>query len=191
MHYYIATSLLNAHEAIALHSFLKGIGWTPTYDWTSHGSAPERAAEISIAEANAVLDAEVVFVILPGRAGTHSELGMAIAHAELQRRAGRPPKRIILIGDQPEIQFRKVEGTCAFYWHWSVTQVAKQCSAALFDGLIRIGNAFIEELFRSERDRLVLNGSEFPIETAPNDIGEQLRMARLYNQALAMSPIKP
>ena len=153
MHYYIATSLFNAHEAVALHSFLKGIGWTPTYDWTSHGSAPERATELAIAETNAVLDAEVVFVILPGRAGTHSELGMAIAHAELQRRAGRPPKRIILIGDQPEIQFRKVEGTCAFYWHWSVAQVAKSNALLLFVKLARKGRHALDALFESVESR--------------------------------------
>ena len=178
MHYYIATSLLNAHEAVALHSFLKGIGWTPTYDWTSHGSAPERVAELSIAEANAVLDAEVVFVILPGRAGTHSELGMAIAHAELQRRAGRHPKRIILIGDQPEVQFRKVEGTCVFYWHWSVAQVAKGYFSAALEGLHREGT---DHLFSSEETRHKYSGH---IETGALKTGSLIEQIGLANLAI-------
>jgi len=178
MHYYIATSLLNAHEAVALHSFLKGIGWTPTYDWTSHGSAPERVAELSIAEANAVLDAEVVFVILPGRAGTHSELGMAIAHAELQRRAGRHPKRIILIGDQPEVQFRKVEGTCVFYWHWSVAQVAKGYFATTLEALHREG---IDHLFSSEEARHKYSGH---IETGALKTGSLIEQIGLANLAI-------
>jgi len=178
MHYYIATSLLNVAEAVALDSFLKGIGWTPTYDWTSHGSAPERVAELSIAEANAVLDAEVVFVILPGRAGTHSELGMAIAHAELQRRAGRHPKRIILIGDQPEVQFRKVEGTCVFYWHWSVAQVAKGYFSAALEALHREGT---DHLFSSEETRHKYSGH---IETGALKTGSLIEQIGLANLAI-------
>jgi hypothetical protein len=60
------------------------------------------------------LDAELVVLLLPGRFGTHAELGMALASAE--------NKRILLWSETPA-PFDGTEGFCVFYHHPAVERV--------------------------------------------------------------------
>lgn len=126
MRYYIATGLENAAEAVALHRVLREHGWKCTYDWTVHGSAPERVEEISDLEIGGVISASVLFVILPGGKGTHAELGAALGKMRIDEARGfNSDMRVVIFGDKPEVQFEKVFGTCCFYWHYGVTRVDK------------------------------------------------------------------
>lgn len=104
--YYIASSLDNIEDVKLLHDLLQNtFGWTCTYDWTMHGSAPDKVEEVAIKEREGVESADFLIVLLPGGKGTHWEMG----------RADRK-QAVYLISDTPEVTFRKVKGTCAFYW---------------------------------------------------------------------------
>lgn len=137
--YYIATGLENVDEAKALHVLLQENGWVPTYDWTTHGSAPERVDEISQLELDGVVRADIVFVILPGGKGTHAELGAALAKSRLtELETCFSESHVVIFGDNPSVQFERVKGTCVFYWHPAVTRVDKTLMASFMDGLLNV-----------------------------------------------------
>lgn len=80
---------------------------------------PGRIAEVAQNEAAGVQEAELFIALLPGGRGTHTELGMAIVHAQYEfdedyRKARR---RIIVVGDL--IDTNGCE--CSFYRHPRVT----------------------------------------------------------------------
>lgn len=110
---YIATRLDAADRVRALRDALLERGVLLTYDWTTHGSVqsegPARIAEVALAEASGVEDADMVVVLLPGGRGTHVELGIAIG-------AGVP---VVLVGEQAGADGH----ICAFYRHRLVTTV--------------------------------------------------------------------
>lgn len=116
MNYYIASGLENAQrvrfaaEALCAH--------TRTYDWTTHGDirthGPERMRTVAGSELAAVLDADLVLVLLPGGKGTHTELGAALA-------SYRPSRRLI-VWSETGVEFDAGCGSthpsvCAFYFH--------------------------------------------------------------------------
>ena len=111
MRYYIATSLSRAEEHNKLRDILNELGHELTYDWTVHGNVRNESssdiAEVAEAEVNAVADAHVVIVLLPGGRGTHTELGVAL---------GREI-RVIIVGDIELGFFSSDDRTCAFYHH--------------------------------------------------------------------------
>lgn len=90
---YIATSTGNiaAHNALRDHLQHRGVGLT--YDWTklAHHNGAEgwwgipfaeresRLRDVAQEEVQGVQDADLLVVLLPGRKGTHVELGVAIA----------------------------------------------------------------------------------------------------------------
>jgi len=80
--FYIATKLERADDHRIVAEKMASLGWRLTYDWTVHGSVqdqgPERMRQVARNERSAVLDADVVIVLLPGGRGTHSELGIAL-----------------------------------------------------------------------------------------------------------------
>jgi len=85
MKYYVASGVPNAERVNEAAQVLTARGHERTYDWTKHGDvsaeSPERKREVAKTEAQAVIDAELVALLLPGRFGTHAELGIAIASA--------------------------------------------------------------------------------------------------------------
>lgn len=83
MKYYIATGFANKECHNHLMRMLQARGHTITYDWTREEPAVPRGPSVSqrIAEleVRGVVDADIVFVLLPGGKGTHVEIGAALA----------------------------------------------------------------------------------------------------------------
>ena len=127
MRFYIASGIKNRERAAQLAQVLISRGHELTYDWTEHGDiraeGPLRMSEVAFNELRAVRDAELMIVLLPGGAGTHTELGVAIAT--------RSNKRILIWSAQGD-EFLGDERTCTFYFHSSVERIV--CP---FDELIR------------------------------------------------------
>jgi len=115
MRFYVGSSVFNAERVNRAARALEASGHTRTYDWTTHGdvsAAPdERKRVVAATEAQAVLDAELVVLLLPGRFGTHAELGAAIG--------ARDGKRILL-WSETDAPFSGADGFCVFYHHPSV-----------------------------------------------------------------------
>ncbi|MBT4962608.1 MAG: hypothetical protein HOI53_09255 [Francisellaceae bacterium] len=110
MKYYIATKLENNHKHNLVRNQLSDIGWSLTYDWTTHGSVKntsvDRLNEVAHNEVRGVLSADVVIILLPGGRGTHTELGLAIGL-----------NKIIVVHSEDEKFFQANSDTCAFYHH--------------------------------------------------------------------------
>jgi hypothetical protein len=89
MSFYVAGRLSNIATVKRLIDRLEAIGayGRCLYDWTIHGSiqgaGEESYAFLATKELDAVISAEVVFVVLPGGRGTHVELGAALASQKL------------------------------------------------------------------------------------------------------------
>ena len=115
MRYYVASGVPNAARVNEVAAVLNALRHTRTYDWTQHGSvagAPaERKSEVAAMEAAGVLGAELVVLLLPGRFGTHAELGLAIASCAGKR---------ILLWSETAAPFDGGEGFCVFYHHPAV-----------------------------------------------------------------------
>ena len=114
MKYYIATSLLNVKAHNLVRDALKMVEYEISYDWTLHGSvksvSKERLEEVSIHMLEGILEADFVLVLLPGRSGTHVELGYAIASG----------KKVFIHSEDPAV-FELGPQTIAFYHHPGVT----------------------------------------------------------------------
>jgi nucleoside 2-deoxyribosyltransferase len=82
---YIASSLFNADRVKEFRTILASKGINVTYDWTIHGKVddPELLETIAKDETQGVLNAGLLFAIHPMRTGSHIELGIALAKAEL------------------------------------------------------------------------------------------------------------
>ena len=115
MKYYVASSVFNAARVNEAASVLTGNGHARVYDWTKHGDISradaETKREVAETEARAVEAAELVVLLLPGRFGTHAELGIAIASHENKR---------ILLWSETDAPFTGAEGFCVFYHHPAV-----------------------------------------------------------------------
>ena len=118
MKFYVASGVSNAEKVNLAAAALNAAGHERTYDWTGHGDVskaePEFKRHVAASESRGVLDAELVVLLLPGRFGTHAELGMALASAE--------SKRILLWSESPT-PFDGTEGFCVFYHHPAVERV--------------------------------------------------------------------
>lgn len=126
MKFYVASGVSNAEKVNRAAAALTSSGHTRTYDWTTHGDVskadPSFKRHVADSESRGVLDAELVVLLLPGRFGTHAELGIALASA-----AG---KRILLWSETPA-PFDGTEGFCVFYHHPSVERVVCPFEALL------------------------------------------------------------
>lgn len=87
MKYYIATSFRRIAAHREVHKLL---GPGLTHDWTrgpesddADSVSPTRRNEIAEADLKGVADADVIVVLLPGRFGTHVELGAGIAWGKI------------------------------------------------------------------------------------------------------------
>jgi hypothetical protein len=79
--YYTSTSYTDKDRAAKLAAIVEALGGKITYKWWDMPDADnaEGLGEIGEAELEAVRCADVVIVMLPGRWGTHVELGAALA----------------------------------------------------------------------------------------------------------------
>ena len=119
MTYYVASGVPNAEKVNLVADVLNARGFQRTYDWTKHGSvadaSPARKREVAETEARAVMDAELVVILLPGRFGTHGELGIAIASAQNKR---------TLLWSETDAPFTGESGFCVFYHHPAVERLS-------------------------------------------------------------------
>lgn len=129
MRYYIASGLENFECVRQTADALNALGHAQSYDWTRHGDVrkqgADRLTQVATNEAAAVMDSELVLVLLPGARGTHSELGLALATAVL-----RGNKQVWLWSQTGE-DFEADERTCAFYFHPCVRRFVGDFSAVL------------------------------------------------------------
>lgn len=128
MKYYVASGVPNAERVNIVAGALNSLGHTRTYDWTKHGSVADAPADqkraVAATEADAVSEAELVVLLLPGRFGTHAELGIAIATCKNKR---------ILLWSETDAPFDGEDGFCVFYHHPHVERLV--CS---FDDLLSL-----------------------------------------------------
>lgn len=118
MKFYVASGVSNAEKVNLAAAALNAAGHERTYDWTGHGDVskadPSFKREVAASESRGVLEAELVVLLLPGRFGTHAELGMALASAGNKR---------ILLWSETSAPFDGKEGFCVFYHHPAVERV--------------------------------------------------------------------
>lgn len=81
MKLFVASSYLNKAEARKVMRKLKAAGHTITFDWTRKERVSTTAQKAAKAQADAqgVWDADALVVVWPGRYGTATEIGIAIA----------------------------------------------------------------------------------------------------------------
>lgn len=118
MKYYVASGVPNAEKVNLASAALTRAGHERTYDWTTHGdvsqTSPERKREVAALESRGVIDADLVVFLLPGRFGTHAELGLALASSANKR---------ILLWSETSAPFDGTEGFCVFYHHPAVERI--------------------------------------------------------------------
>lgn len=78
--FYIASSFKNINEVRYVSKMLKDKGFIQTYDWTLNERAAsyEALEKIGQEELAAVIDCDLINVILPAGKGSHIELGIAL-----------------------------------------------------------------------------------------------------------------
>jgi len=108
MKFYIASSLGNAEAVKKIANYLLSRGWELTYDWTGHGPVKnlEDLEMVSGEELRGVTGCDVFFLLLPGKRGSHAELGAALASR----------KPVIILSPEQDLLY---EGglPCSFYHH--------------------------------------------------------------------------
>ena len=118
MKFYVASGVSNAEKVNRAAAALVAAGHERTYDWTTHGDVskadPDFKRHVASSESRGVLEAELVVLLLPGRFGTHAELGIALASAENKR---------ILLWSESSAPFDGEQGFCVFYHHPAVERV--------------------------------------------------------------------
>ena len=80
--FYIASSLKNSELVNYYSKILEKNGWKHTYNWTKNINDVknmENLIENAKLEQNAIINSDIVIVLLPAGRGTHIELGMALA----------------------------------------------------------------------------------------------------------------
>ncbi len=82
MKFYIGSGFKNCELVNYYSKVLQENGWEHTYNWTkniSNNPTVEDLIKYSKLEQNAIIDADVIIILLPAGRGTHIELGMALA----------------------------------------------------------------------------------------------------------------
>ena len=82
MKFYIGSDFKNCELVNYYSKVLQENGWEHTYNWTkniSNNPTVEDLIKYSKLEQNAIIDADVIIILLPAGRGTHIELGMALA----------------------------------------------------------------------------------------------------------------
>ena len=104
--FYLSTRKDRGTQATELLEALKGQGWQRTFDWANQNSlAADGYAEMALAEIEAVREADVLIVLLPGGYGTHVEIGAALA-------LGKP-----VVLHAPDRKTLDTPYPCVFHYH--------------------------------------------------------------------------
>ncbi|MGM0751558.1 MAG: nucleoside 2-deoxyribosyltransferase [Bacillota bacterium] len=112
MKFYIGSSFKNIDQVRDVSDRLKRKGYTHTYDWTQNNRAStvEELKQIGEKEMQAIIESDVILVLLPGGKGSHVELGIALGLN----------KRVILFSPNNEVH--DFAQTTTFY-HLSEVEV--------------------------------------------------------------------
>jgi nucleoside 2-deoxyribosyltransferase len=80
MKFYVASSLNNSEAVRTVSAKLKSKGFIHTYDWTQNERSLtiDQLREIGQKEKEAIIEADVVVVLLPAGKGSHIEFGIAL-----------------------------------------------------------------------------------------------------------------
>ncbi|MGG1631183.1 nucleoside 2-deoxyribosyltransferase [Rossellomorea sp. NRS-1567] len=80
MKFYVASSFHNIKQVRDVNERLKIKGYIHTYDWTQNGRAStlEELKKIGEEERQAIIESDLILVLLPGGKGSHVELGIAL-----------------------------------------------------------------------------------------------------------------
>lgn len=80
MKFYLASGFQNKKAVNYVSEKLIAAGCVQTYDWTKNDRAStlEELKVIGEAEKNAIVESDIVVILLPGGKGSHIELGIAI-----------------------------------------------------------------------------------------------------------------
>ena len=81
MNFYIGSGMKNRELVNYYSKILKEKGWNQTYNWAENDGEEtlEDMIEYAKLESQAIVNSDVVIVLLPAGRGTHVELGMALA----------------------------------------------------------------------------------------------------------------
>lgn len=103
--FYVASSFKNVDTVRYVSKELINKGYFQTYDWTKNerASTIEDLKEIGERERNAVMEADLIIVLLPAGKGSHIEFGIALGQG----------KRIYLYSPNDEVN--RFETTSTFY----------------------------------------------------------------------------
>ncbi|MBB6454754.1 nucleoside 2-deoxyribosyltransferase [Salirhabdus euzebyi] len=106
MNFYVASSFHNKEMVQQVVEELKFAGFLHTYDWTKNerASTLDELKRIGKKEREAVKNADFLVMLMPGGAGTHVELGIALGLN----------KRIYLYS--PDHDIYDYERSCTFYY---------------------------------------------------------------------------
>lgn len=105
MKFYVASSFTNIDSVRRVSGILKKRGLIHTYDWTQNerASTVQQLVQFGLYEKHAVIESDILIVLLPAGKGSHVELGIALGHG----------KKVFLYSPTDEvIQFDK---TSTFY----------------------------------------------------------------------------
>lgn len=135
--YYIASGLENFEQVRELKYQLDFRGWHHTFDWTTQGhsnngslsGAPlEIQGAAALAEEHGVASCDVFILLLPGKFGTHWELGAATV---LRKRV------FVATSDAPRFLAPAAPNRCMFYHHPGVTKIIDESPVTLIDSVIQ------------------------------------------------------
>lgn len=91
MNIYVTTKFENREEAREVMRLLEERGHTITLDWTTHEiPKPGDKERWAVDDLQGVADADLIFLILPGGSGAHTELGAGLILG----------KRVIIVGEK-------------------------------------------------------------------------------------------
>lgn len=117
--FYIATRKDRESHANAISEALKAHGWERTFVWTAQDNASmDQFAKVAEEELNAIKDADLLIVLLPGGYGTHVEIGAALALG----------KTVIL--HSPDRQTLNEPYPCIFHYHPRVKLIVSDLVSA-------------------------------------------------------------
>jgi nucleoside 2-deoxyribosyltransferase len=113
--FYLATRKDREAQANAISEALNSQGWQRTFVWIAQDSADtDRHAMVAQQELDAIRDADVLIVLLPGGYGTHVEIGAALA-------LGKP-----VILHSPDRKTLDTPYPCIFHYHPGVRLIISE-----------------------------------------------------------------
>ena len=128
MKFYIASGFQNKDVVKEItYEIQEKLDWELTYDWTRNERAvtKEDLCTIGVKEYEAVLESDVVIVILPGGKGCHTEMGIALGN-----------KKQVILYDPNGMLNNLVEATTFYFlpqishWNGDIKKLQRLCSSS-------------------------------------------------------------